>query len=391
MNHKNIFLIFLFVGLFVACQSPARLIQHGNNDQAFRLLAKKMYKNNPREKHIGQLQQSLEAANETDLSQIRYLKMSGEPSAWPEIFDLYRNFDDRQLMARNLPQRVKDIIHFQPVDIAADLVFAKNRAQEYLFAKANQLLSTKDRNDAAQALEMLNRLRRISPDYPGLNTMVKDAEIQATKRVYVEFVNQSGAPLPDEIVRQMMQIPTARLDEKFLAFDLKAQKDLSYDGRVDVLLTGIAVSPERVDRRQFTEKKEIQDGKQPKRDARGNILYDSTGKVIEEPRYRMVEAMVNEVTLNKEAVLSVKLDFLQLPSKRSFDHSATDIVQSFAYRFATVNGDLRACSPETLKLTKLEPLPFPTDTQMIFDAAGNLNKWLVDELMRKKSLMRGGH
>ncbi len=350
-----------------------------------------MYKNNPREKHLSLLQQSLQAANETDLSQIRYLKMSGEPSAWPDIFDLYRHFDDRQLIARNLPQRVKDIIHFQPVDIAADLVFAKNKAQEYLFAKANQLLSTKDRNDAAQALEMLDRLRRISPDYPGLNTIMRDAEIQATKRVYVEFVNESGAPLPDEIIRQIMQIPTARLDEKLLAFDLTPRRDLNYDGKVEVLLTGIAVSPERVDRRQFTEKKEIQDGKQPKRDARGNILYDSTGKVIEEPRYRLVEAMVNEVTLNKEAVLSVKLDFLQLPSRRILDHSATDIVQSFVYRFATVNGDLRACSPEILKLTKLEPLPFPTDAQMIFDAAGNLNKWLVDELMRKKSLMRGGY
>ncbi len=385
---KRSFSILFLSFLLVSCQSPKQLIQSGNYDKAFRVVAKKAANGSTREKTIAYLKQSFEAANESDLSRIRYLKMSGEPSAWVEIFERYQYFDSRQAIARNFPSSVKEAIHFQPVDVVADLILAKNKAQEYLYAKAKQLLATKDRADAAQALSLLTQLRQISPDHPDINMLLKDAEFQATKRVLIEFVNQSGAPLPSEIVERIMQISTARLDEKFLSFDIKQNRNITYDSKVEVLLTGIAVSPERIDRRQFAEKKSIADGTQPKRDARGNILYDSAGKVIEETRYREVEAQVKEVTMTKEAVLSIKLRFLELPAKRLLDQSSTDLVQEFFYRYAVVNNDLRACSPETLRLSKLEPIPFPPDYQMIFDASEKLNQWVVGELQRKKSMLR---
>ncbi|MDV7400420.1 hypothetical protein RZS08_53890, partial [Arthrospira platensis SPKY1] len=100
--------------------------------------------------------------------------------------------------------------------------------------------------------------------------------------VLVQFDNQSGMSVPDAFVQELMNFSAKDFEEALVRYDFIENRNVQYDYIIYVSLKQIIISPEKVDNRRFVEKKEIEDGVQPKRDSDGNILLDSTGKVLEE-------------------------------------------------------------------------------------------------------------
>lgn len=372
-----------------SCVSPAKLVLNGEYDSAINALVKKVNKTEPKQKNLELLERAFHNANQEDFDRIKFLKLSGEPGGWPEIFYRYQAMETRQRIIAVLPEAVKSSIHYKPLNFQQDMVSAKLRAQEYLSAKVKSLLASSERSDARHAMELLDELQKLSPDYPEVQNLRRQAVLQATEKVLIVFENKSGNSLPAKAEAEIMRISVGGLDESLLKFDVVRRKDIDYDYLVKVSLREIEISPERVDRRHYTEKREIMDGMQPVRDSNGNIVLDSTGKVVEEPRFRMIEARVHETLLEKTLELSGELIFSDLRNHRDIGQIAVAAGSYFRHRFAIVNGDLRACSPEVNALMQAGPKHFPDDQPMLMEAATQLNGEVVSAITGNKHIIKG--
>jgi hypothetical protein len=384
---KKLIFILLFFSLLQGCQTPSKMIQHGNYHAACLKLIDKVNTSSPKEKNLRLLEQAFHSANQQDHDRISLLRASGEPDIWPEVFSLYTLMNERQVRVKALSEHTKATIGFVPLDLNKEIAQARSKAKDYLFARANALLKSNLKAEAREAVDILNELKIISPGYPGWNELMDRAIVQSTNRVLVIFVNKTGLNLPPQVEQELMHFSSKELNEQFLQFDLEHQKGVVYDYQIEVVLQSVNISPERIDRRRYVEKKEIQDGMQPVRDENGTIVLDSTGKVLEEPRFRMIEAIVNETFLSKDAQLSGSVDFYSLPDDRLMQRSPIESAVSFAHRFAIVNGDLRAVSAATTAIMNNGPVPFPPDGNMIMDAAKQLNEAVRNQIKKEKLLI----
>lgn len=381
---KKYFALIFWIFLLVACSSPNQLIKNENYDLAVEKLSRKMRAGKVRTKDVDALRTSYHAANQIDHDQIQWLKASGKADIWPEVYERYSAMNDRQNKVRFLSESIRQDIGFQLIQYELLAVEARNKAVDYLVIQARTLLNSESKTNARIALDHLETLERIYPAYDGLNQMKRQAMLQATNHVLVQFDNQSGMPVPEAFVQELMNFSARDFEEALVSYDFIENRNVRYDYIIYVSLKQIIISPEKVDTRRFVEKKEIEDGVQPKRDSDGNILLDSTGKVIEEPRYRIVEAFVNESILSKEAVLRASVDYYDNLQQKNIHTIPLENGVSFLHSFAIVNGDLRACSKETIEMMNRTVVPFPPDGVMVMDACRLLHQD-VKQIMRREA------
>lgn len=381
---RRIHLLFLMAALIVAsCNTPSRLIKNQEYEAAVEKLSRKMRGGKVKPDDVKLLEQAYHVANQQDHDRIRLLMSSGRTDVWPEVLRRYENMNYRQSLIKTLPLNVQQSIAYVPLNLDVEISEARSRAVEHLKQRADVLLATGSKNDARKAFSVLNELKAVYPDYPGIDRMLRNALLQGTNQVLLMYENQTGLPLPQEFEKEIMNISAREFDQEYVQFDLIEKDNVNYDYVVYIALKQIMISPEKFDTRRFTEKREIEDGKQPKRDADGRILLDSAGKVIEEPRFRVIEAFVNETVMSKTALLKGSVDFVETSAKRTLHSAPFETVSNFVHSYAVVNGDLRAASKETLEMMKRGPAPFPPDGAMVMEGARQLNP-LVRNIIRKE-------
>ncbi|PKP49937.1 MAG: hypothetical protein CVT92_14815 [Bacteroidetes bacterium HGW-Bacteroidetes-1] len=386
---KKIFLLTVFMLVaIISCNTPSRLIKNERYDEAIEKTAAKLRSGKVKSDNIQALKTAYHAANQIDHDRIGFLRASGDPEIWPEVFERYQAMNWRQAKVKSLSNEIKDAIGFVPLDLNTEITEAKGRAQQYLFASAEKLLRSGSKMDARMAYQNLEELKQINPVYPSIDQLMRQALLQGTNQVLILFDNQTGVMLPMNFEQELLNFSMKEFNEGYVSYDLVEQKGTEYDYLIYVSLKQINVSPEKVESRRFTEQKKIADGKQPKRDGNGGIMLDSTGKIIEEIRYIIAEAFVNENLLTKSIRLVGSVDFVDNTSERTIHTTPIEGTSNFAYSFAIVNGDLRACTPPTLELMRRGPAPFPPDGGMIMDAVKQLNQITGNIIRRENNLMK---
>jgi hypothetical protein len=379
--------ILLMALLLLGCASPTKLVKNQQYDQAVEKLSKSLRTGTPKEKHINLLSQAYHAANQRDHDRIMLLRQSGQPDIWSDIYYSYLAMNRRQELIKGLPETVKQGISFRPIDYGADISESRNKASAYLYARAEQLLKSNDRADARKAYDLLMELTQINRNYRDTEMLLRQALLQGTNQVLLAFDNQTGLPLPEGFTDKLMAFNPAQLRDEFVQYDLYAVDGKTYDFTVWVTLKSIHVSPEQVESRSFTETKEIKDGTKPKRDEEGNIVLDEDGQVVEVANYTTVSAIVNETLLNKSALLEGSVDYMRNSDNSILFTIPISANNNFSYAFATVNGDLKAISKETMQLMQNMPIPFPPDGLMVLEAAKALNESALRSINRESSRM----
>lgn len=388
MNRRIHFLVLLVALIVASCSSPSRLIKNQDYDQAIEKLSRKMRGGKVKQDDVMLLKQAYHVANQQDHDRIRLLGSSGRADVWPEVLHRYEKMNYRQSLVKTLPFDVQQSIAFVPLNLDAEITEARTRAVDHLKKRADALLASGSKGDARKAFSVLSELKTVYPEYPDIDRMLRNALLQGTNQVLIMFENQTGLPLPQEFEKEVMNLSTREFDQEYVQFDLVEKENVDYDYVVYISLKQILVSPEKIDTRRFTEKKEIEDGKQPKRDTEGRIMLDSTGKVIEVTRYRTVEAFVNETVMSKSALLKGSVDFVETASRRALHSAPFETASNFIHSYAVVNGDLRAATKETLEMMKRGPAPFPPDGAMVMEGARQLNPMLRNIIRKEARIVR---
>ncbi len=385
---RKLFYLAMVALLMAACASPSRMVKNQQYDNAIEKLSRNLRTGKIKDKDVKLLGQAFHTANQLDHDRIMLLRRSGQPDIWPEIYQRYAAMNHRQDLVKSLPEEVRQRINYRPIDYSTDMAEAINRASAYLYARAEQLLKSNDRNDARKAYFLLLELSQINRNYRDTDALIRQALMKGTNQVLLAFDNQTGMRLPEGFVDNVMLFNPADFKDEFISYDLFPVSGKQYDYTVYISLKNILISPERLESRSFTETAEIQDGTKPKRDENGRIVLDNDGNVIEVPNYRTVSAVVNETIMSKSATLEATIDYVQTGSSSVVYSIPVSANSNFTHAYATFNGDQNAISRETKRMVGNKPIPFPPDGNMLIEASRSLNQAVKRNLRRESDRMR---
>ena len=383
---KKIVFLSLIVMLIAGCTSSKKFLAKGNYPAAVNKSVSKLQKNPANEKEIAVLTQAYVKAQQQNLDRIAYLRKTGQPDIWEEVFWNYEQLKSRQNLVSTLPAPVLTAVGFQGVNYDNDIIEAQKKACEYFYAHGKQLLAKNEKFAAREAYDDFVKIKQYYTDYKDVDDLIKQSAAMGLTYVLFMMQNNSNSLLPKDFEEEFMKVALNDLDTKWVIYNTEEQQGVNYDYAIVLNLKVIDVSPERIKERSWTETKEVRDGWKYKLDANGNVMKDSAGNDIKIPKYVKVICHVMETMQNKEAVLSGRVDFYNHQTKQLLLSEPVSASSVFNNLFIVANGDLQALSPETQKRLDSGPVPFPNDFSMIMMADESLQK-AVKNVIRYKGKM----
>jgi hypothetical protein len=386
-NHQNlpamrpIKIVIAIALLLTGCYSSKNLLKNGYYDDAIYKSVRKLTKNPQKAKEIAVLTEALRIANDRDKERIEFLKKSGQPDIWDEVFSLYSQLKYRQDVVKTLPLAVQNTIGFKPVDYDNDVLEAKRKAAEYFYSRALSLLAKNDKYAAREAYDNLLRVKDYYPNYKDADNQLALALSLGTTHVLFKMSNAAPVVMPAGFEEELLKISIQELDTRWVNFDSREVAGRTYDNVVLLTLRNIDVTPERIHERTWVESKEVEDGWKYLLDANGNVKKDTAGNDIKVKKYKTISCQLLETSMNKSAIVTGVLDFYDNTNRQLLKSEPINAQSDFNYLFVVAHGDLNALSNET-KQKIGPPKPFPSNMEMIMMS----NSILKDVA---KSLIRG--
>jgi hypothetical protein len=386
MSFKSNIFVLIVILLVSSCSSSTKLLEKGDYDAAIDKSIKKLMKSPDNQKEVAVLKKAWALANGYNLDAIEKLKLTGRPDIWGDVYLNYFALDNRQEKVRRLPDIVLQQIGFTKENYAGEQMAALKTAVAYNYENASALLETGNKSDAREAYNEFLFIQDNMPNYKDVVVKIEQAVNYGTNYVLLQIENQSDAVLPKNYEEQIRKMSLSDLNQLWVQFDSYARQDFAYDFYVDILLKEINVSPELVQQEKVVETIEVEDGWDYVLDGNGNVMKDSLGNDIKVTRYVTLKAYVTKTHMNKKAQVKGTLDYYENRTGQLIKTFPITTEFVFDYWYATFEGDERALTKDTRELLQNNPIPFPTDPEIVFDTSDELKRIAFNQIRNDKDL-----
>ena len=342
MKYLRLIPALLLAALLASCNTTQKLYEAQEYDQVIQRFAPKICDGDMNAKRINMVAASYHKANQADHERIQALKATGQPDVWPEIYQRYCSMKGRNEALKCFPTKVKKAINYVKLDLDEDMMVARNKAESFLVAKTNQLLSTGSKADAEEAQQYIEQLARTNRENKNLMDLRKKQMLRTADKVTLHFTD--NVTMPKAVVEAILDF-----DDKEIPFEIDITRKTSAMVTVDV--RDVTVSPIRVDEVSFKE--------------------TNGGKTVE----------VTDHTQSKTATISGVMVYRDRDG-RLIGSVPFEAKSTFKNDYTTIKGDREACSAETLNRLNSKPVPVPTDESLLLDAAKKLNDLIAAELKK---------
>ena len=341
----------LLGAMLTACNTTKKLYEAQEYDQVIQRLAPDICDGDMNASRINMVAASYHKANQADHERIQALKASGQPDVWPEIYQRYCSMKGRNDALKCFPTKVKNGMNYAKLDLDEDMTVARNHAEAFLVAKANQLLNTGTSADALEADNYIEQLWRTNKDNSSLPELQKKSLLRQAERVLVSVDNDDERPLLRDFVGVVLHFDAGEVPANVVPAT-RRMRLRSDDAEVRAVINDIQVTPDRLDEVTFKE--------------------TNGAKTVE----------VTDHSQNKTVTVSGTLKYYDAYGYRSLASVPFEVKSTFKNDYTTIKGDREACSAETLSRLDSHPVPVPTDESMLIDAAKRLNDLLATELKK---------
>jgi hypothetical protein len=366
----------------LSCSSPQKAIRQGNYDHAIAVLAKEVV-NDPDQENITLLNRAYEAAQLRDDKQARALQASGQPDIWEETYRLYTKMDQRQQFIAGLPQAVKDSMGFQAATYERLIRTSRYNAARYYHALAVKYRTDNLPGAPFYIFDNLARAYSIDPDFENVRAWIN--QFGRTNHLLIHYYSRNDYPgfLPPGIDEYFESLNLRRHSEPAYRFtpDKPADKDFHYLAKV--VVTDVDIIPEKTGELAYTETVKMQDGIAYQLDDAGQFVLDENGRKIEFPKFKTLVCYVNEYKQEKAIRLRGKVEITDRATGRVVALLDITGVAEFSNIYAKFKGDIDALSTESMALIGTKELDFPSDGQMMLEAAGALSKDAAAKILQK--------
>jgi len=354
-----------------------KALYRGNYDVAISKALKKLDSNKDKKRKkdfILMLEDAYYKVVARDLNSINHLKADGNPENLKVIYNLYTNLDARQEAIKPvLPLKVDGrLISLSFNDYSNEIVDARIKVSKHLYAKATSLLESNDKYAAREAYDHLSYIESINSDFKDVRQLMKTSHFKGTDFVKVSIQNDTYQIIPQQLEADLLDFNTYGLDKFWTVYHAQADTSIDYDYAMDLQLKQINISPEYVNDRQILRQKQIVDGWEYLRDDNGEIVQDSLGNNIKVDKIITVKARVFETSQTKSAQVVGRVVYSNLKTNQVVDSFVIDSTFLFENLFATMRGDRRAITPQDRDLLRQRFIPFPTDSQIVYDTGEDL-------------------
>lgn len=384
MRYIGLLLILCFI--FSACTSSKKLLEKGRYDEAIEKSVKALRKDPGDSDELRVLKEAYRKANTYDLDQISFLENEGRDENWVEIYNLYTALDARQDWIKSLPSQL--LHQFDLKNYDRELIASKENAAEVSYQKGIEYLERGDKQSARLAYGEFERVNYIYRDYKEVSRLMSEAHFNGTINVLFTVENNSEVILPRDFDYELKKVSLKELNDLWTNYDTYADTVLNYDYYIVLDLKEIRISPESIDRNTYTETGEIQDGMKYVLDENGNVKKDSLGNDIRVPNMITVSAEVTESRQHKHGYVSGSLDYIDLNTDQLIKTEDISVEAVFEHYSATASGNEEILSDATMKKLRSRPVPFPTDEDMLMDAASLLKDQSKAIVYRNRGLFR---
>ncbi len=382
-------LLILFVSSFVmaSCVSSHKYIELGQYDMAIIKSVKKLMRNPTKAKEVDALRRAYKMANDKDSERIKYLKTTGQPDIWDEIFQINLRLKERQDRVKVLPQSVLSSINYVQKDYTQETVNAQRNAAEYYYQKGLALLKNRERRSAREAYDMFARSKQFFNNYKDVDRQLQISRQMGTANVLFQVKNNSGKILPEGFVDEVLKIYLSDINQLFIKYYTHYDTTIQYHYFARLNIMQVDVSPEKVKEVFYSESKEIQDGWDYVLDSNGNVMKDTLGNDIKVPHMETITCNIREVQMHKQAIVGGNLDIFD-PSNMLIKSDPITAETFFDYVYAMADGDQSVLKEETKRKLRNRPQPFPHDLMMVMDAATIVKNISKDIITRNSYLFK---
>jgi hypothetical protein len=363
-----------------SCRSTQKMVESGDYDAAIEYCVDKLSGKKKKKTELVQgLELAFQKATDRDMRASDALKVENRPENWDRIYRIYSNIQHRQeSITPLLPLTSHDgyTAKFQFVNIERLVHESRTNAAEYEYNRAQNLLAQARQGDkmaARKAFDALETIRsKYFRDYKDTEVLQREARERGIVHVVFSIENRSMSILPIGFEDRVLNIEPVAFNTFWKQYHTKAPAGVKMDYRAVWVLQSVDISPERVAERHFNEQKTIQDGWDYLYDKRGNVRKDSLGNDMKEPRYVVVNADVLEARQTKAARLGGTILISDFSTGQRLNSQTLGTEILFDHLSVTYRGDQRALSDETCRRLGSAPVPFPSDAELMAQAADRL-------------------
>jgi len=368
-----------------------KMIESGSYDSAIDLSVRKLSgKKKKKVKYVESLALAFEKVTKSDMRQAEALKKEGRSENWEKIHAIYRRIQTRQEKVEPLlplydKEGVKAGFRFVKIDDLAQE--SKQRAAEYLYSHAQQLLAEAEKGDKMAAREAYDELQKIERYYHHFRDKEKlkaAARDLGTTRVLFKIKNQTDFLLSKAFEAELTRMNVKDLDRNWKSFFTKPVSGIDFDYYVAMNFSSISLSPAIIKEREYEDQKEIEDGFEYDLDENGNVKKDTAGNDIKIPKKVLAKAKVFETLQNKTASLGGDFEIFDNRTKNLLHAEPVVVTAVFENYASTFKGDERALTKDSKQRIGNQPLPFPTDEALLLEAADLLKPILKTKILRVK-------
>ena len=360
-----------------SCTNTKKLVEQGRYDEAVEFATNKLAgKKKKKEKYVTLLENAFDKATARDMKRIA--KLERKDGNWDKIVDIYRVIRERQEMVEPLlPLIGKKGYHasFRFVKVDDLELAAMKKSANFHYQDGLDLLSDAERGSkiaARKAYEAFRCSEKYFENYKDVVSLKRKARELGITHFVFEMKNNAQVLLPQEFENTVLQMGVADLNTGWNRFHLTQPNNVVADFKVIMSLNDIDVSPERIKEREYVDVREIEDGFEYVLDQNGNVLKDTLGNDVTIPRKVLIEARVLEVFQSKAAIVGGHLEYYDMQTNelmKTMPVSVEAVFENYASKF---RGDRRALTNISKRRCDTRPIPFPTDEELLLDAAETL-------------------
>ena len=351
---KKLILILVIPILIISCNSPKKITTERERNAYIVKLVDKLEKNPNNKKNINYLSEQIAILDKTDLRKIKELRLSGQPDIWLEIFKRYSRLKYRQDLVIDLPANVLQEINFRKHDYSKDIETTRIKAANYLYAESQLLLENGD--DLCSNLAKINLLKITSlyENYRDVDKLLRKSIIYGSKNVLYRFYNKSKIALPDYQKEYLRSIEIS--ENSFFDFDNVVIPDKDYDLSIVLTITKINILKGKDSQKSY---------------------FVNKGPKENPHKYK---CRVIEIFQDKTVKISGDIEYYDNNTSKQVYTKPFAVKTNFNYKYARLDGDQLACSPEIIELAKKKRVVLPSNNNMLEDAVVKL-KTLVETLI----------
>lgn len=397
MNRITAAFVYCLLALFTlqSCVSAEKLIETGQYDAAIQLAQRKLsgkQRKNP--KFVRAAEEAFAKITVRETRELDRLRRANREDSWGRINEITRNIRKRQnALQPLLPLTDKNgyTATFNFVQVDALEEESRDKAAAYHYRQAQDLLARAeqgDKNAARIAYDELKETLRYFRNYKDASALQQKAHNLGTVHVLVKVENNADVFTPAAFEQRLRQINTADLNNFWQQYHTSDRRNFDFDYEIKLRVTHIAVTPELVREREYVDQKNITDGREYVLDGNGNVLKDSLGNDVTIPREITIQAWVLETLQQKEAQVEGVVEVHSLRTGRlvrSQPLAASAIFENYA---STFRGDQRALSSKSRQCIGNRPIPFPSNENLILQAADQLKPALLDRILDYNHLVQ---